>query len=84
VQQHRGRRRRTQLLAVEQDRVAVRDLPRRIVRDLAVHLHAPGPDQPLDLAARAEAGGGDVPVEADRERGRARYALAWSGSSTIA
>ena len=59
-------------------------LPRGIVGHRARDLHATGADQPLDLPARAEAGGGQIAVEPGRERGRARYALAWPGSSTIA
>jgi hypothetical protein len=56
--------------------VAVADLLGEVARHRAVDLHPPLADQALDLAPRAEAGGGDVAVQADRQRGGARYALA--------
>ncbi len=76
LQQDGGARRGPQHLEVELDDVAEVDLLGQIGRDDAVHLHPTLADQALDLAPRAEAGGGDVAVQADRQRGGARYALA--------
>ncbi len=63
VQEHVRRRLRLDGLPVHLDAVARVDVGGQTGR-LAVHAHAPGPDELLDRAARAQARAGEVGVQA--------------------